>query len=79
MCFMQVFDTLGKPLLDSVFKGYNTCLFAYGQTSAGKSYSMMGEDDNPGLIPRVSQALFDQVVRQGGGEGGEASFKAVVR
>eukprot|EP00117_Sycon_ciliatum_P010350 scpid16641/ scgid5186/ Kinesin-like protein KIF16B; Sorting nexin-23 len=74
----MVFDALGKPLLESVFKGYNTCLFAYGQTSAGKSYSMMGEAGNPGLIPRVSQALFDRVTQRGDSASGESSFKAVV-
>lgn len=64
----DVFVTLGKPLLDSAFKGYNACLFAYGQTGSGKSYSMMGsyiQDvvdidsiDNSGVIPRFCRELF---------------------
>jgi kinesin family protein 16B len=28
--------------LDAAFEGYNACLFAYGQTGAGKTYTMMG-------------------------------------
>ena len=39
---LQVFNDLGQGVLDSAFEGYNACLFAYGQTSAGKTYTMMG-------------------------------------
>lgn len=39
---MQVFKDLGQGVLESAFEGYNACLFAYGQTSAGKTYTMMG-------------------------------------
>ena len=41
-CFLQVFKDLGIDVLNSAFDGYNACIFAYGQTGAGKSYSMMG-------------------------------------
>lgn len=44
----EVFNELARPLLDRAFEGYNTCLFAYGQTSSGKSYSMMGIDGGAG-------------------------------
>lgn len=64
----DVFSVLGKPLLDSAFKGYNACLFAYGQTGSGKSYSMMGpyiqdvaeidSADQSGVIPRFCRELF---------------------
>ena len=40
--FLQVFKDLGIDVLNSAFDGYNACIFAYGQTGAGKSYSMMG-------------------------------------
>lgn len=39
-----IFESIGMPLVDKAFEGYNVCLFAYGQTSSGKSYSMMGID-----------------------------------
>ncbi len=42
-------------MLDHAFEGYNVCIFAYGQTGAGKSYTMMGKQDddgNEGIIPR---------------------------
>ena len=37
----HVYDCLGKQVLDNAWEGYNCCLFAYGQTGAGKSYSMV--------------------------------------
>lgn len=42
--FWQVFEDLGTDVIQSAFEGYNACIFAYGQTGAGKSYSMMGQD-----------------------------------
>jgi hypothetical protein len=36
-----VWKALGVEVLESAFKGYNSCLFAYGQSGAGKSYSMV--------------------------------------
>ena len=43
--------------------GYNVCIFAYGQTGAGKSYTMMGkpERDQEGIIPRICRSLFQRV------------------
>lgn len=39
---MQVFQDLGAKVLEAAFEGYNACVFAYGQTGAGKTYTMMG-------------------------------------
>lgn len=51
----QVFQDLGKGVIDCAFEGYNACVFAYGQTGSGKSFSMMGQTGtkNEGLIPRI--------------------------
>ncbi|XP_067031980.1 kinesin-like protein KIF16B [Acropora muricata] len=54
----QVFSDLGQGVLDAAFEGYNACLFAYGQTSAGKTYTMMGTNEQVGLIPRICKGLF---------------------
>ena len=48
----------------STISGYNTCIFAYGQTGAGKSYTMMGKQDSQtdaGIIPRLCKTLFDKI------------------
>lgn len=57
----DVYDALGQEFLDHNFQGYHTCIFAYGQTGAGKSYSMMGTPDHPGLIPRTCRDLFRRI------------------
>ena len=47
-----------------IFSGYNVCIFAYGQTGAGKSYTMMGKQDSTteaGIIPRLCKDLFRQI------------------
>eukprot|EP00667_Euglena_gracilis_P001959 EG_transcript_1959 len=54
-----VFETVGRPVMDSALEGKNVCLFAYGQTGAGKSYSMLGKQDDPGIIPRTCNAIFN--------------------
>ncbi|CAD7928765.1 unnamed protein product [Amoebophrya sp. A25] len=53
----QVFDTIGKQIVENAVNGYNACVFAYGQTGSGKSYSIIGPEEDEGLIPRVSRDL----------------------
>mmetsp|Transcript_744 Transcript_744/g.1148 ORF Transcript_744/g.1148 Transcript_744/m.1148 type:complete len:1025 (-) Transcript_744:22-3096(-) len=58
------YDIVGKPVLEEVFKGYNGTIFAYGQTGAGKSFSMMGALHNKslqGVIPRCAESIFKKI------------------
>ena len=49
-------------MLTHAFEGYNVCIFAYGQTGAGKSYTMMGRSpDDEGIIPHLCRDLFDRI------------------
>lgn len=57
----DVYNSLGEEFLDHNFEGYHTCIFAYGQTGSGKSYTMMGTPEQPGLIPRTCQDLFERI------------------
>lgn len=57
----DVYNCLGEDFLDHNFEGYHTCIFAYGQTGSGKSYTMMGSPDNPGLIPKTCEDLFQRI------------------
>ncbi|ELK32659.1 Kinesin-like protein KIF1B [Myotis davidii] len=54
----QVYQDIGEEMLQHAFEGYNVCIFAYGQTGAGKSYTMMGkqEKDQQGIIPQACGA-----------------------
>ena len=56
-----VFDTLGRQILDNAWKGYHCCLFAYGQTGAGKSYSMVGYGNNKGIVPISCEEIFNRI------------------
>nr|XP_043899386.1 kinesin-like protein KIF1A isoform X5 [Solea senegalensis] len=58
---MQVYKDIGEEMLLHAFEGYNVCIFAYGQTGAGKSYTMMGKQDvkdQQGIIPLMCEDLF---------------------
>ncbi|XP_056091524.1 kinesin-like protein KIF1A isoform X7 [Rhinichthys klamathensis goyatoka] len=59
-CQRQVYKDIGEEMLLHAFEGYNVCIFAYGQTGAGKSYTMMGkqEKDQEGIIPLLCEDLF---------------------
>ncbi|KAI9928165.1 hypothetical protein ASPWEDRAFT_50572 [Aspergillus wentii DTO 134E9] len=57
----DVYNCLGEEFLDHNFEGYHTCIFAYGQTGSGKSYTMMGTPEQPGLIPRTCDDLFQRI------------------
>ncbi|KNC54455.1 uncharacterized protein AMSG_12354 [Thecamonas trahens ATCC 50062] len=54
----DVYVVLGAPLVLAALSGVNGCLFAYGQTGAGKTYSMMGVESAPGVVPLLLDALF---------------------
>ena len=57
----HVFDTLGKDILENAWQGYHCCLFAYGQTGAGKSYSMVGAPFNKGIVPISAEEIFRRI------------------
>lgn len=54
-----VYDHIGAQMLADINRGYNCCLLAYGQTGSGKTTTVLGEPDNPGLIPRICERIFD--------------------
>ncbi|XP_051493196.1 kinesin-like protein KIF1B isoform X5 [Apus apus] len=59
----RVYNDIGKEMLLHAFEGYNVCIFAYGQTGAGKSYTMMGkqEEGQAGIIPQLCEELFEKI------------------
>ncbi|KAK8589384.1 hypothetical protein V6N13_088235 [Hibiscus sabdariffa] len=50
-----------EPILRSALDGHNVCVFSYGQTGTGKTYTMDGTTDEPGIVPRALKELFQQV------------------
>lgn len=54
-----MFDIDICNILQSFLDGYNLCIFAYGQTGSGKTYTMDGERDREGIIPRAIKQVFE--------------------
>ncbi|XP_060912714.1 kinesin-like protein KIF1B isoform X4 [Labrus mixtus] len=73
-----VYNDIGKEMLQHAFEGYNVCIFAYGQTGAGKSYTMMGrqEEGQEGIIPMLCEDLFEKINEEGNKE--ELSYSVEV-
>ena len=58
----EIFEELFKPNIHHILNGINMTIFAYGQTSTGKTYTMQGEiPDNAGIIPLTLEELFKQI------------------
>ncbi|XP_046871866.1 centromere-associated protein E isoform X4 [Hypomesus transpacificus] len=57
----QLYQELAKPLVVSAVEGYNGTIFAYGQTSSGKTFTMMGSDLIPGVIPLAMEDVFQTI------------------
>lgn len=60
----EVFDYCAKDIVKSVAEGYNGTIFCYGQTGAGKTFTMSGSTLNykyRGIIPRAVTAVFEEI------------------
>ncbi|XP_031699292.1 kinesin-like protein KIF22 isoform X2 [Anarrhichthys ocellatus] len=70
----EVFLSSVKPILSHVLNGQNSSVFAYGPTGAGKTHTMMGSSDQPGVIPRAVREVFKLVKAKDGNEGWDYSI-----
>jgi len=52
-----IYNTV-KSLIDSVMNGFNATIIAYGQTSSGKTHTMIGTNTNNGIIPNAINDIF---------------------
>ncbi len=57
----EIFDLVGKEGINNILSGYNSTIFTYGQTGTGKTYTIEGTKENPGLLPNIFEELFKQV------------------
>ncbi|KAF7546497.1 hypothetical protein G7Z17_g8381 [Cylindrodendrum hubeiense] len=66
----DIFDFSIRSTVDDILNGYNGTVFAYGQTGAGKSYTMMGtnidDDEGRGVIPRIVEQIFASIMSSPG-------------
>ncbi|XP_062399549.1 centromere-associated protein E [Sardina pilchardus] len=57
----QLYQDIAKSLVVSTVEGYNGTIFAYGQTSSGKTFTMMGSSRTPGVIPLAMEDVFQTI------------------
>ncbi|KAI9361218.1 P-loop containing nucleoside triphosphate hydrolase protein [Zopfochytrium polystomum] len=63
----KLYDECGVPIVKSVLEGYHGTIMAYGQTGAGKTFTMTGATENykhRGLIPRALSHLFREIAER---------------
>ena len=56
-----VYEHTTSKLIEVLFAGYNGCVFAYGATGTGKTFSMLGGGQTPGLIRLAIKDIFDRM------------------
>ncbi|XP_053283350.1 kinesin-like protein KIF18A [Pleuronectes platessa] len=57
----DIFQSTTKGILDGVMNGFNCTVFAYGATGAGKTHTMLGSQNNPGVMYRTMKELFKRM------------------
>jgi centromeric protein E len=57
----KLFESLAKPIVELTLKGINGTIFAYGQTSTGKTHTMVGNEDEPGIIILAVREIFKEI------------------
>lgn len=57
----NVFESLGMPLVLDLLQGKNGLLFSYGITNGGKTFTVSGDHDSPGILPRALDVIFNSI------------------
>ncbi|XP_022056767.2 kinesin-like protein KIF18A isoform X2 [Acanthochromis polyacanthus] len=58
---VDIFENTTKGVLDGVMNGFNCTVFAYGATGAGKTHTMLGSQNDPGVMYRTMKELFKRM------------------
>ncbi|XP_054282051.1 kinesin-like protein KIF19 [Macrosteles quadrilineatus] len=61
----QVYSATTRGLVRDVISGYNATVFAYGATGAGKTHTMVGSDQEPGIMVRALNDIFRSIDKHG--------------
>ena len=75
----EVFEATLEPVIDDVFKGFESTVFAYGQTGAGKSYSMVGYGANKGIVPISCDEIFKYIDQQKQANSDKYQFQVTIQ
>ncbi|XP_078250754.1 centromere-associated protein E isoform X2 [Pogona vitticeps] len=59
----EVYQGVAAPIIKSAVQGYNGTIFAYGQTASGKTYTMLGTKETPGILPMAIHDVFSTICK----------------
>ena len=57
----DIYNQSTKPIIEAFINGFNGTIFAYGQTSSGKTYTMMGSGKDDGIIHRAIKRIYTSI------------------
>ena len=57
----QIYESIVQPFIDYAMDGFNTTILAYGQETSGKTYTMMGNEDELGIVQLAVDRIFDLI------------------
>ncbi|KAJ3044264.1 hypothetical protein HDV00_002584 [Rhizophlyctis rosea] len=60
----KLYEESTQEVVHAAMEGLNATVFAYGQTASGKTYSMIGVDEQPGVIPQAVDDIFNYIREQ---------------
>lgn len=56
-----IYNRSARAHVRAAMEGYNSLVFAYGQTASGKTFTLMGSEDEPGITPRALKDVFGYI------------------
>ncbi|KAL4469467.1 hypothetical protein ABPG74_004720 [Tetrahymena malaccensis] len=59
-----IYNKMGKHIINSVLEGYHGSILCYGQTTSGKTFTMLGQPENPGILPCSIRDIFNLIQKQ---------------
>ena len=57
----QIYHIIARPITKAALQGYNGTVFMYGQTTSGKTYTMLGTQEIPGILPCAIRDIFNGI------------------
>lgn len=54
----DVYNSIASPIVEAALGGFNATIFAYGQTSSGKTHTMLGSEQDQGVTPRAIEHVL---------------------
>lgn len=64
----NVFNSIVKPIVDGAIDGFDGIIFLYGQSNSGKTYTMLGSSEEPGVISHTIDYIFHAISNISGRE-----------